>query len=55
MMTDDVERSVRRNPEQWWWLQKRWKDYYPELYPENFKSQARKLRRRLEKKKKRLK
>jgi Kdo2-lipid IVA lauroyltransferase/acyltransferase len=31
-ITDVVERMVRRHPEQWHWLMRRWKDYYPELY-----------------------
>jgi KDO2-lipid IV(A) lauroyltransferase len=31
-LTDTVERMVRRHPEQWFWLMKRWKDHYPHLY-----------------------
>ncbi len=31
-ITDVVERMVRRHPEQWFWLMKRWKDHYPQLY-----------------------
>ncbi len=31
-LTDAVERMVRRYPEQWFWLMKRWKDHYPHLY-----------------------
>lgn len=31
-ITDAVERMVRRYPEQWFWLMKRWKDHYPQLY-----------------------
>jgi Kdo2-lipid IVA lauroyltransferase/acyltransferase len=34
MITDAVERVVRDYPEQWFWVHKRWKKYYPELYPE---------------------
>jgi len=52
IMTDDLERIVRRHPEQWWWLQKRWKDYYPELYPEHYRNRVKSLRRRLARKKK---
>lgn len=31
-ITDVVERMVRKYPEQWHWLMKRWKEHYPELY-----------------------
>jgi Kdo2-lipid IVA lauroyltransferase/acyltransferase len=31
-ITDVVERMVRRHPEQWFWLMRRWKEHYPELY-----------------------
>jgi KDO2-lipid IV(A) lauroyltransferase len=41
-VTDAVERMVRRYPEQWLWMHKRWKKFYPGLYPEY---QARRLRR----------
>ena len=37
LITDSVEHAVRRNPEQWNWLLKRWKDFYPDLYPESKK------------------
>jgi KDO2-lipid IV(A) lauroyltransferase len=37
LITDRVERAVRRHPEQWNWMLKRWKDYYPDLYPESEK------------------
>jgi len=33
-MTDAVERMIRKYPEQWFWLHKRWKKYYPHIYPE---------------------
>ncbi len=41
-ITDVVEAFVRRYPDQWFWVHKRWKKYYPDLYPEY---QARRLRR----------
>jgi len=31
-ITDVVERMVRRYPEQWLWLMRRWKEHYPQLY-----------------------
>ncbi len=42
MITDIVEKIVRQYPDQWFWVHKRWKKYYPGLYPEY---QARKKRR----------
>jgi KDO2-lipid IV(A) lauroyltransferase len=42
-VTDAVERAVRRTPEQWFWVHKRWKKFYPQLYPEY---RARRARRR---------
>lgn len=36
-ITDRVESAVRNYPEQWNWTLKRWKDYYPDLYPESEK------------------
>lgn len=36
-ITERVERAIRRHPEQWNWMLKRWKDYYPDLYPESEK------------------
>ena len=33
LISDRVEREIRRNPEQWNWLLKRWKEFYPDLYP----------------------
>jgi KDO2-lipid IV(A) lauroyltransferase len=37
LITDRVERAVRKNPEQWNWILKRWKEFYPDLYPETAK------------------
>jgi len=42
MITDIVEKAVRQYPDQWFWVHKRWKKYYPHLYPEY---QARRNRR----------
>jgi KDO2-lipid IV(A) lauroyltransferase len=42
MITDIVEKIVRQYPDQWFWVHKRWKKYYPDLYPEY---QARRKRR----------
>jgi KDO2-lipid IV(A) lauroyltransferase len=35
LMTNVVERMVREYPEQWFWFQRRWKDFYPQLYPDS--------------------
>ncbi len=32
-ITDIVEKAVREHPDQYLWVQKRWKEYYPYLYP----------------------
>jgi len=32
-ITGIVEKAVREHPDQYLWLQKRWKDYHPYLYP----------------------
>jgi len=32
-ITHIVEKAVREYPEQYLWMQKRWKEYYPHLYP----------------------
>ena len=46
VITDVVEKAVRKYPDQWFWVHKRWKKYYPHLYPEY---QARRNRRRARK------
>jgi Kdo2-lipid IVA lauroyltransferase/acyltransferase len=43
IMTDAIEKAIRRYPEQWFWVHKRWRKYYPHLYPEEL---ARRRRRR---------
>lgn len=43
LMTDAIEKAVRKYPEQWFWVHKRWRKYYPRLYPEDL---ARRRRRR---------
>ena len=45
-ITDVVEQEVRRYPEQWLWAHKRWKKFYPHLYPEYV---ARRRRRHMKK------
>jgi KDO2-lipid IV(A) lauroyltransferase len=46
IMTSAIEKAVRAYPDQWFWLHKRWKRYYPDLYPEDL---ARRQRRRQKK------
>lgn len=48
-MTDAIETAVREHSEQWLWLHKRWKKFYPQLYPESMK---RRRQRRARKNKK---
>ena len=33
LITDAVERMIRKYPEQWFWVHKRWKKHYPHYYP----------------------
>jgi len=33
LITDRVEQAIRNHPEQWNWVLKRWKEFYPDLYP----------------------
>ena len=37
LITDRVECAVKNHPEQWNWMLKRWKEFYPGLYPESKK------------------
>jgi KDO2-lipid IV(A) lauroyltransferase len=46
LITDAVERMIRKYPEQWFWVHKRWKKYYPDLYPEYQARRKRRQRRR---------
>ncbi len=50
IMLDAIEKAIRVYPEQWFWVHKRWKKYYPHLYPEYM---ARRKRRRAKKNRKR--
>jgi KDO2-lipid IV(A) lauroyltransferase len=45
-MTRAVEDVIRQHPEQWYWMQKRWKYFYPALYPEFFKTRRRRKLKR---------
>ena len=49
IMTDAIEKAIRRYPEQWFWVHKRWRKYYPHLYPEDM---ARRRRTRIKKRRK---
>jgi len=49
LITDRVERAVRNYPEQWNWMLKRWKEFYPTLYPES-ERRLRQIRKKEQKK-----
>jgi KDO2-lipid IV(A) lauroyltransferase len=34
IMTDAVEKAVSTHPDQWFWVHKRWKAHYPDMFPE---------------------
>ena len=51
LITDRVERAVRNHPDQWNWMLKRWKEFYPELYPES-KERIERIKKKEEKRKK---
>jgi len=48
IMMSVIEKAVRRYPEQWFWFNKRWKRFYPWLYPE-YQDKRRRKRAREEK------
>jgi KDO2-lipid IV(A) lauroyltransferase len=49
LITDRVEQALRNYPEQWNWMLKRWKEFYPALYPETAKH-LRKIKEKEQKK-----
>ncbi|UCH23417.1 MAG: lysophospholipid acyltransferase family protein [Deltaproteobacteria bacterium] len=49
-MTDAIEKAVWNYPDQWFWVHKRWKHHYPDMFPEY---QKRRKRRRARKNRKR--
>ncbi|WDN88184.1 Kdo2-lipid IVA lauroyltransferase/acyltransferase [Desulfosarcina sp. BuS5] len=46
VMTDMIENMVREYPDQWFWFHKRWKRYYPGLYPEAIKRRDRRRKKK---------
>jgi len=46
IMTDAIEKAVRTYPDQWFWVHKRWKHHYPDMFPEY---QKKRIRRRAKK------
>ncbi|OEU64760.1 MAG: hypothetical protein BBJ57_03025, partial [Desulfobacterales bacterium PC51MH44] len=51
IIMDAIEKAVREYPEQWFWVHKRWKKYYPQLYPEYMAKRRRRRKKKLETKK----
>ena len=49
LITDRLEQAIRNYPEQWNWMLKRWKEFYPTLYPEN-PQRLRKIKKKEQKK-----
>jgi len=49
IMTDIIEKAVRKYPDQWLWLHKRWKRFHPELYPEYIERRKRRREKRIKK------
>ncbi len=49
IMTDVMEKAVRKYPDQWLWLHKRWKRFYPDLYPEYIARRNRRRAKRIKK------
>jgi KDO2-lipid IV(A) lauroyltransferase len=49
IMTNVIEKAVRKYPDQWLWLHKRWKRFYPELYPEYIDRRNRRRAKRMKK------
>jgi len=45
LMMSALEKAVREYPDQWFWFNKRWKRFYPWLYPEYQKKRRRKRAR----------
>jgi KDO2-lipid IV(A) lauroyltransferase len=46
IMTDAIEKAIRKYPEQWLWFHKRWKRHYPHLYAEDLKKRRRRRKKR---------
>lgn len=49
-ISDAIEEAVRRFPDQWLWHQKRWKVFYPNLYPEYFSQRKRRKEKKMRRK-----
>ncbi|MGD2273056.1 MAG: lysophospholipid acyltransferase family protein [Desulfobacterales bacterium] len=50
VMTDAVEKAVSNYPQQWFWVHKRWKAHYPEMFPEYQRRRKRRRARKYNKK-----
>lgn len=47
-ITARIESAILKYPEQWFWILKRWKEFYPKLYPESAK-RMRKIKKKARK------
>jgi KDO2-lipid IV(A) lauroyltransferase len=53
LITDVVEGMICQYPEQWFWVHKRWKKYYPHFYPE-YQMRRRRRKEREERRRQRM-
>ena len=55
LMMSAIEKAIREYPDQWFWFNKRWKRFYPWLYPEYQEKRRRKRAREEKQEMKRMK
>ena len=52
IINDSISNAIREYADQWFWFHKRWKRYYPEIYPEEIKRLARLKKKKAKKRQK---